>query len=514
MASITDKSKTAQADKPAAPKQHRSPFIVYGTIIILVIVVVTFIFVPSVGGSNSGANGQVLTFGSWDGKAITYTQGGYFAEQVQTIKNYYESQGYKDSGDQFFAYQVWRQAFEETVKHMAFLAFAKENGIMLTSKYLDLQMTKDPNFVVDGEFSRRKFRETNNAAKMSIRDTINETTLKSQFLANSVKAVPSSAEKAFIKAMASAERSMQYVAFPLGSYPDAERLAFAAKNAASFRRIKLSRITVTTTEKDAEDLRAKIVAGTLTFDAAAKDKSKDAYAATGGDMGWKYVWELKGDFEKTENIDGLLAVVKGEYSPVYKTVTGSWIFFRIDELLSDAALLDPSYLTSITDYMNRYEKGTIEDWVSLKAKTFADAASADFEKTATNQNLAVKKLESFPLNYGNAFNLGYFSLLGEMDTKNAPELAAGTSNDAFLQAVFSLQAGQVSKPLVLGENVVVVRISEISTADESKLSLIESYYPAVLQESLKTEISKAVMKNTRLKDDFMTTFFKVFSPVK
>ena len=50
-------------------------FVYIGTVVLLVITVVAFVFVPAMGGM--GGSGGELNFGSWNGKPIAFAQGGY-----------------------------------------------------------------------------------------------------------------------------------------------------------------------------------------------------------------------------------------------------------------------------------------------------------------------------------------------------------------------------------------------------------------------------------------------------
>ncbi len=129
-------------DKQAKPesgdnRHHGNSFVYIGTIVLLVITVLAFVFVPAMGSMSNDDNS--LTFGSWNGKPISFVQGGYFSTQVQQIKAQLESQGYKDTGDQFFAFQVWRRAFENTAVHLGLLDLSQKAGISVSDSYLDRQ---------------------------------------------------------------------------------------------------------------------------------------------------------------------------------------------------------------------------------------------------------------------------------------------------------------------------------------------------------------------------------------
>ncbi|HRZ89265.1 MAG TPA: hypothetical protein P5117_07250, partial [Spirochaetia bacterium] len=95
MSSPKQKEPTAaEGRKPAKekPASNRNTFVYIGTIVILVIVVVAFVFVPSFGGPS--ADGRLPDFGSYAGTPIRYEQGGYMAGRVQAINDQLKSYGY------------------------------------------------------------------------------------------------------------------------------------------------------------------------------------------------------------------------------------------------------------------------------------------------------------------------------------------------------------------------------------------------------------------------------------
>ena len=507
MASNNDKN--TKQDSGTTVKRHNNPFVYFGTVAILIITIIAFVLVPSLGGGAGDSGG--LNFGSWGNKPIAFAQGSYFASQVQATKNQLEQQGYRDTGDQFFAFQVWRQAFENTATHFGLLDYATSNGISASDDFLDKQMARYPAFIEDGVFSRRKFREASNAFKLSVRQEIKETTLKQRYVGDIVSVETSSAEKAFIKSMAQYERSLEFIAFPFTAYPDTERLAFAAANPDNFRRVRLSKVTLTSTAKEAEEVLGRVRSGALSFEEAARNHSKDAFASKGGDMGWQYAWEIRSDLKDPALATELLALPAAGVSKVYETVAGSWAFYRIDEA---AVLADPGsedLLRTVTDYMNRFERGSIEEWSIGLAKDFSAEATNNFRGAASARGLAVKETNAFPLNYGGAFNLGYFALLDTLDTQSNPELSGANTNETFLKAVFSLEAGQISEPVILNNSVIVARVLEIRPADESTLGLIEAYYPSIVQDGLGRELTNSILQSPKLTDNFFPAFSLAFS---
>ena len=501
-------------DKHAKPeagneRHHGNSFVYIGTIVILVITTIAFILMPALGGSASGGN--ELTFGTWSGKPISFVQGGYFSNQVQQIKSQLESQGYKDTGDQYFAFQVWRRAFENTAVHYALLDDATKAGIAVSESYIDEQMVKNPAFLDNGTFSKRKYREASTTVKMTMRRDIQDSAIKNKYVSDAVAFIPSKAETAFLSSLAQSRRVVEYVAFPFSAYPDAERIAYAKANPALFRRVRLSRITMSSSQKETKQVLEQVKSGALSFEEAAKSHSKDSYATKGGDVGARYVWELKGELKDPANLDAVLALGKGELSPVYETLAGSWIFFRVDETAVDPDFASADLARSVTDYLNRNEKGRIEDWALAQAAKFATLAGADFAASAAKQGLAVKVTPPFPLNYGNALDVGYFSLLGSLDTTNLPELKGADRNESFLTAVFSLKAGEVSKPLAINDYAIVARVKEISAAQETDMGLLQMYYPTVMQQGISNDLAASILVDPRLKDNFMAAFTKVYA---
>ncbi|MBN2874544.1 MAG: SurA N-terminal domain-containing protein [Spirochaetales bacterium] len=496
--------------KPEAKEnRHKGNSFVYiGTVVLLVITIIAFVFVPAMGSMSDGGD---LTFGSWDGKPISFIQGGYFSNQVQQTKAEFESQGYKDTGDQFFAYQVWRRAFENTAVHLALLDYARDAGIAVSDAYIDRKMIEHQAFQEDGAFSKRKYREATNSFKLALRKDIELSTLKSRYVSDSVSYSPSKAEIEFLSSMARSQRAIEYVAFPFNAYPDSEKLAFAKEHADLWRRARLSRVTITSSLKEAEQIREKVGNATLSFEDAAKNHSTDAYASKGGDMGPGFVWELKDDFKSDDDFNAVLSLAKGTVSDVLETPSGAWAFYRVEESTSAPDFDSDELLASVTTYMNRNEKGRIEDWIVASASSFAASAAGDFGTAATKAGFEVKETRPFPLNYGKALDIGYFSLLGALDTTGLPELNGADSDDRFLETVFTLEAGEVSEPLIVNDNALVVRLKEIRQAEDGEMSLLESYYPIVVEQAVSAELASAILKDPRLEDLFFGAFARVYS---
>ena len=286
MASQTPKV-PVKGDSREPKRGIRNPTIYAGTIVVLVIVIVAFVFLPMSGGSGSmvSGNGRSLDFGSYSGKPIVYAQDSYMYNQVRDLNDRYRQQGMTQDNYQLLAYQVYRGAFERTVLHMAAITAATKAGAAVTEDWLDTKVAQSPAFQENGKFSAQLYHDASLATKINVRAQIRDDRLYQTFFDDVLSVSPSSEEIAFIKDMAKDTRTVEYMAYPASSYPDSEVAVWAKAHADLFRSLSLSSVTVTSSQADAQKLLDNVKAKKTTFEAVAKASSKDAYAQKGGAAG-------------------------------------------------------------------------------------------------------------------------------------------------------------------------------------------------------------------------------------
>lgn len=492
----------------------KNPGIYAGTIVVLVIVVIAFVFVPmgGVGRGGVGDSGRSLTFGKYDGAPISYGPGSYMALQVRDLNDRLRSQGLSSDNYQFFAYQVYRGAFERTVIRMAILDEAKEAGLSVTEPWIDQQVLKSPEFQENGKFSAKKYHDAPLSEKLAVRNEIRDNAMYEGCMSDMASVLPSSKEIAFVKDMAKETRTVQYAAFPLSKYPDSEVESWGKAHSSLFQSLTLSRITIESSEADAKRLLKNVQDGKTTFEAAAKASSKDGYASKGGAAGSKYFYEISAELANKADADKLPALKKGEISPVFKTAGGTWIFFKADADPASADFSQGSVVAAAKSYLNGRERGVIEDWAIAQAKA---ATASGFEAGARKAGAAIKTFGPFPLNYGDV-EVSFFGqrtpLFKGIELKDNPELAGASTNEKFLTAAFSLAPGAVSEPLVIGDNVIVLKGKEAGTAKDQDLSRIDFAYLYFFQGGASQEVRDLYVKSPKLRDDFGKVFSKYFVP--
>ena len=481
-----------------------NPLIFIGTILILLITIVAFVLVPAFA-PDSGSGESALTFGYYDGEPINYVAGNFFATQ----RDYYNQQ-FRDSGDdqniQMAAFQIWRAAFESAVIRTAVLQRMKKDGFLTPEVLVDRRMAEYPLFQEEGRFSAARFRSFSDAERMAIRDTLRGDVAYSRYMNDVLNLRIPEAEKAFMKTMASPERSFEFVMFPMSTYPDSEVSAFVSAQMDLFRNIRLSRITVSSSEADAKKVLASVVAGTLSFEEAAKSHSKDDLADKGGDMGFKYAFELKTEIADDAPRNAILSLAKGSLSEVIKVANG-WAFYRCEEAAKTADPSDAALLIRARDYLTRFERGRMEDWLLAKAGTFVETAkTGGFTATAAGAGLEVKKFGPLPLNYGDV------EIYRSIQSFNLPELAGASTNTAFWTEAFSTKPGSVTKPVSVGDDILVLNVLEETKPLDEATSIIDFYYPYVISQYADTRVKNYYMSSDKLKDDFYQAFIKYILP--
>lgn len=507
MASLKTKNRAAEA---AAPARHPSPLVYYGTIVILVITVIAFVVVPSFSGTNAGS-GKRLVFGSYAGRPIAYESGSYFSRQVQAVNA--EKQGsvsQDQAGSINYIYDVWRTAFQRTAYRYALVDAAESAGVLVSDDAVNAKLIADPSFQVDGRFSRERFDKVSKFDKNRMLENLREDLLVERYLADVLGLESSPEELAQVKLAATPRRAIEYAAVSLDAYPASERAAWAGRNASLFRTVSVSRITIMSSKKDAESLRARIADGKLAFDEAARASSKDQYAASGGKVGVKAFHELRSDLADEADAEAVFALTKGELSPVFESNQDSWIIYRVDEAAAAADLSDPATLDAVGAYMKAWEKGVIEDWAASRAGAFAVAATENPATAAAEYGLSFKSAEPFPLNLASGSAASGFPLIGGIDTAASPELAGAESDRAFMKAVFSQQPGTISRAFVLDTHAVVFRVTDTSDADADNLSILDYYLPYYAANLEQNAIAERLLDDARFKNDFDEVFFRVF----
>jgi hypothetical protein len=480
-----------------------NPFIFIGTIIVLIIVIVAFVLVPAI--VPEAGRMVELNFGSYNKIPINYTPGNYFAQVRENLARYRQNTTSENNYVEV-SMEVWRGAFEEAVIRTAILEEVKQAGYTPSQEQVDKEVAQQ--FRVDGVFDAARYRQLDRGTRMSVWRGVRDSLIERRYREDVTNLRIPSKETEFIAAMASPQRSFDMAAFPLSSYPDSEIAVYAAENPGLFRFIHLSRITLSSSEAEAQTVLKSVQDGTMTFEEAAGTHSQDGYADQGGDMGIKMIYEMTTEIPDAEARNTVTALQAGQYSPVVKVPAG-WAFFRAEVTPYPADTADSGNISKIRSYLLDQERGRVEDWLIAQAEVFiALVKEGDFDAALEARGLTKQSFGPLPLNYGGV------DLFGSLRSASVSELISADSNENFWRTAFFTPLETPSIPLVLGSNVIVLYPQVESPAVDSAVETVKSIYSSYwLSYNAEMGLRSYFLRSGKLEDRFFDAFYKfIYNP--
>jgi len=490
-------------EKSAPEKRSHGLGITIFSAVILIVIVVTFIGAPVVSKVNEQS---AISFGSYDGIPVDFVQGNVFSQQVEQLNRFYEQFNQGSKNVEFQRQLVWRQAFEQTTLQIGLEHEAERAGIVVTDDQIKKALVNYSAYQKDGKFDATVYNQTAKTDQVKYyKET--QTNLMVQAYAGDRTQGPmlSTATKDFIAHLAFPQRKFSFVTFTDADYPQNLVAEYAAKNKGLFRTIDLSRITVTSSEGEAQKVRDEAVKGEKTFSDLAKTFSKDSLAAAGGALSVRHYYELKSEITKTEDLDKVFSLTKGGISAVIKG-DKNWTIYKVNAVATDADLASADTLAVVRSYISRNDRGLLEDNLEAQAKTFAESAKADFAAAA-------KKLgKSVGLSGWVALNFGNHDLFPSITEASKDQTFQGlASNEDFFKKAFKTPVGQIAAPILASPAVLVVKVDAVKdspTADDKPVtaSAVES---TVTSERSK-EVQQTILTSPKFKDQFQAEFDRLF----
>ncbi|MDR2444595.1 MAG: peptidylprolyl isomerase [Spirochaetaceae bacterium] len=476
-------------------KQH--PLIFIGTVLVLIIVIIAFVLVPAIV-PGEGLTVSRLEFGSWDGKPIAYSVGGFFARVRERNSQEY---GMND-------YQAWRSAFDMTVERTAILDIMDGSGYTPSKPFVDKKVAELPYFQENGRFSAVKYNKVDAAARIKLWQDMRNDSIVNIYHDDVSTIKTAEAETEFIGRMALPQRKFSMAAFPYTSYPDSEVASYASRNVDMFKTVHLSRITVTGGRREAQVVLSKIQSGEITFEDAARTQSGDDYADRGGDTGVRTAFELSTEIPDEEQWQTVINLPKDEVAGPFELSSG-WVIFRANEMSRPPNLQDSEVLGKARDFLMDSERGVIEDWLITQAENFArEARSTSFTRAAAGASLEVHEFGALPVNYGDS------PLFASLSSFQAPGLRDAVSDENFWRTAFSTPVGEPSRPIVLSgseSNIVVLypdeEITDESDAAENSKTTFSSWWA---ENETQRSVAASILASDKFNDNFDNTYFRLF----
>ena len=499
-------NKTTERDSGSSEMLRRfkqNPLVFVGTLVILIIVVIAFVLVPAIVPEYGMGRNVDLTFGYYDNAPISYVPGNYFAQYLSILESYRQSS--MDSDNSFLMnYQNWRGAFEEAAIHTAMLKEMKNAGYEVPAKIVDRDVAKLSQFQENGRFSRALYRQMDDNRRLALWRQMQDEIAKKHFRDDVIGLGLSDAEADFIGRMAATERTFETVVFSVDAFPEEEYAAYLQENADLFRSLRLSIITVTSSEREAKKILASIKGGETTFEDAARAHSK-VYADRGGDMGIRMIHELRIDIPEDDVREAVIALARDEYSDVMKTSQG-WSFFRAEQDVQEADESDPAVLESVRSYMRNFQRGRMEDWAIAQANDFrALVDELGFADALLEKGLGSSSFGPVPINYGSV------DLFASLSSPSLNWLSNSATDENFWRVAFSTPLDTLSDPLVQGGNVFVLLPTAETQAEETSIEGIVSTYKSYwLNYMTEQSLRQYILNSPKLKDNFRDVYNRVF----
>jgi hypothetical protein len=513
--SLKDKKKQIKNDESSSSeivrKFKQSPGIYIGSVVILVLITVTFVGGDFLSGRYRGSSGD-MTFGYYDKAPVTLIPGNVFAQYYEQVLRYYQSQG-ADLSNFYTTSQVWRQAYEMAVTHTAILQMMKRSNYSVPEKTVDRQVAQLPQFQENGRFSSALYNQMSDSSRLTlwrqVQDELAKQTYYSDFLYG---LMVSSGEADFIGEMNSIMRSFEMVSYSLDNYPESEYQSYAREKADLFRTVHFSKISVNSSEREAKKILDSIKNGAITFEDAARAQSQDSFASKGGDTGIRYYYEIESEIPNVTDREVIINLRRGEVSDCFN-IDGSWVIFRIEDDIKPANFNDYTVMDRVKSYLRNFDRGRMEDWAVAQINEFIrDAQDSGFDNAALQWNLDKYSFGPLSLNYA---GVELFTALESFSDSGIPQqdLQSLSRNENFWKIAFSAKLNTPSQPLVQGNNVLVFFPVEEINIDEAAIESVASAYKFYWVNMLAEQsLQPYFINNPRLDDRFWDTFFKYFTP--
>jgi hypothetical protein len=434
-----------------------------------------------------------------------------FSQYHEQAVNHYQTQGIAIDNI-YMESQIWRQAFEAAVEHIAILQILNRSNYSVPERTVDRQVAMLPQFQESGRFSAALYNQLSDSARHSMWRQIQDELAKNMFYTDFYYGllIPSR-EADFIADLTSSMKSFEMVSFNVDNYPDSEYLAYARQHSDLFRTIHLSRITINSSEREARRIVDSIRNGVITFEDAARAQSQDALADRGGDMGNRHVFELRAEIPNPGDRDTIFGLRRGEISDIIR-VDDRWAFFRIEDELKPADFEDDMTMDRVRSYIRNFDRGRMEDWAIAQAMDFiAEAEEEGFDNAVRWWNLDKHSFGPLPINYGGVDlfpSLESFSISGF----SSQDLQSLSRNENFWKVAFSTQLNSLSQPMVQGNNVLVFFPIEQIDIEDFVLANIVSAYPSWVNMIAGQSFRFYFLSEPRMDDRFWDAFFTYFMP--
>ena len=481
-----------------------------GAVIVLALAVVIFVFIPTAG----GAAARTVSFGEWNGTPVEYTQDSYFLRQVQNIAAQYQNMGMQITDRTY--YPIMRQAYQSAILRLAVLDELATARYAPTDREVNRALISQFYSDENGKYSDALYNNTQESVKMSRRKTMTEELTAQRYFydclgdQNGMFGLKvSQAEGALLAAMRLPERSFFYVTFTEEDFPESEVVRFGEQNADLFASLNLSMITVDE-ESEAARIHSMISSGETTF-----EEAEAAYSARRRtDSSGKILNNMRKDinvlFPDAADLAAVLALGEGEISaPVRSGI--SYAIVRCDGAETPADFTLSETIAEVRTYMERNERGTIEDYIMTLAEDFSkDAASSGFEEAVTEHGRIQMETNLFSLNFGGS------AILPALADNSDAVLSSAARSEEFFRETFSLKEGDVSRPVMLDGGAIVLALNEEDTGDAASDDdgLMDSLFRQMLgyyaTEWGFSSIAEMYFASDKFNDRFDATYLRYF----
>ncbi|MBC8147604.1 MAG: peptidylprolyl isomerase [Bacteroidetes bacterium] len=495
ISNINEISKTKETQPPKKSKIKLSVIL---SIIMLVFVVIAFGLSPIAGAF--GGSSSDLVFGYYNEEPITFTYNNYFYNQRESIAQNWDVNA-DDSNYEYQVYQIWKQAYDNTVIHIALMQEADKSGLLITDNAIDRYLLESGPYInSEGKFDPQLYNSVSDVTKKNIRDEVKESILTQTLINDLFGSYISPAELEFIDAMGKNEKEFDYLVFPLTTYPEEKTKAYGESNAIEFTTIEVSIITLSGENKqEAESIYNRIKNNEILFEDAARTYSLDTYADKGGEVGANYFFAMRENFNSEEDLNSVFSLKEGEISSLLETPYG-YNIYQVNKTPELPDFTNEETLSIVKEYLIARERGLVEDYINAEVSNLI-SLHEDLPSVASEAGLDIFSTSATPINYGGSLFLGSFQY---SDTEQY--LANLENNESSLSKLFATEKGSFSEPIKINEGVLVA-FCKADLVNEGNLETLSMIYPYIAPQVQQSDFTNSIFTSEKFEDNFLQIFF-------